>query len=163
MSWIFLLRKEQEDRAHMCKDNLADNNQELLYMETSGFSMRPFIKGKERIIVKKSGLKCFRIGDAVVFKKNGKLICHRLIKKVKLEGRYIIFCRGDNSYSAEMVTEDAVEGRVAAIIKDNKVINFDSPVQHAVNFTIVLISPWLIKVLRNLKSLLYNNRCLKKT
>lgn len=146
----------------MDKDTLGGNNQEPLYMETSGFSMRPFIKGKERIIVRKADLKNFRIGDVVVFKKNGALICHRLVKKAKFKGRYIIFCRGDNSSSAEMVMEDAVEGRVTAIIKNNKVIDFNSPVQHAVNFTIVFISPWLIKVLRKLKSHFYNDRCLKK-
>ncbi|MFH1191351.1 MAG: S24/S26 family peptidase, partial [Candidatus Omnitrophota bacterium] len=55
--------------------------EDLLFFETSGFSMWPFIRPGERLVIKKSPAQDLRAGDIILYRANNQLACHRLVKK----------------------------------------------------------------------------------
>jgi len=56
-----------------------DSSGDLFLFETSGFSMWPFIRQGERLLVKRVFPDELRRGDLVLYQQNEKLVCHRLI------------------------------------------------------------------------------------
>jgi len=112
------------------------------FYKTTGFSMWPFLKSGERLVVKKMPIKELKIGDIILYRGNNQLVCHRLIKKVKTKERCLLYARGDNSnYSPELVTEEIFLGKAISIIKNGKIISLDGRKQRLINRFIVIIAP----------------------
>ena len=141
---------------------------DLLLFETWGLSMSPFLKSGEKIIVKKVKPQSLSIGDIIVYAApeneppdEKRPIAHRLIKKSKENGRYILFTRGDakSRFAVEPVLEDRVIGRVEAIIRGTKVIRFDGAYRRRMNWLVSKFFVYLISVRRRLgriKRFLFN-------
>lgn len=100
---------------------------ELIFIETCGFSMWPFLRDGERVIIKKAAITQVRIGDIIAYYSlDQKVVCHRLVKKAIQETKLLLYCRGDHATSsgAEVVTEERFIGRLAGVVRRDRVIEF---------------------------------------
>ena len=82
-------------------------------------SMVPAYERGDAIIFEKIDNDYLENEDIIVFKKEGKLIAHRIIKIKKDSSKLYFYTKGDanNSADAELVNEDEVLGRVRRVIK----------------------------------------------
>lgn len=118
--------------------------------ETTGFSMWPFLRPKEKLIVKKVPEKHLKVGDIILYQAYDKLVCHRLVKKTENKGKVVLHARGDNSgFSCEPVTQEMFLGKVVGIVKRDKIIGLDSQTRQYVNRLIVTISPIVRAIRKN--------------
>ena len=82
-------------------------------------SMVPAYERGDAIIFEKIDNDYLENEDIIVFKKEGKLIAHRIIKIKKDSSKLYFYTKGDanNSADAELVNENEVLGRVRRVIK----------------------------------------------
>jgi len=79
-----------------------------------GTSMEPILHEGESYTLKKQ--EEYAIGDILVYEyKNEGLLAHRLLKIE--QNRY--FCKGDNSFRLEDITEDQIIGKIAIVDSNN--------------------------------------------
>ena len=126
-------------------DKSNDNiDQDLFFYETAGYSMWPFIKAGEKLIVKKLPVENLMTGDIILYRSDNQLICHRLVKKVKNKQKYFLYARGDNSTSfPELIREELYSGRAIGILKNNKIFSLTGWKTYFFNRVIILIGPWV--------------------
>ena len=123
---------------------LNEKPQDLIFIESTGFSMWPFLKAGERLVVKKAGEGDLKIGDIILYHSNNQMVCHRLVKKVVCEDGYLFYARGDNSLSSgELVTEDILIGKVIGSFKNGRFISLSGGWRHFTNRLIVQFGPFL--------------------
>lgn len=121
---------------------LSIENRSLLFFEAKGFCMWPFVKENDRLIVKKVQPADLRSGDLVLYKTNGQLICHRLVKKLKTEDSYVLFVRADTLLTAsERIEAGMFLGKVVGVVKKDKVANLESAKQRFLNEMILIVGP----------------------
>lgn len=130
--------------------------EETFFFETSGFSMLPFLKGREKLIIKKSSKEDLRLGDLILYKIDNQLICHRLVTRIKGPDTYLFYARGDASLSPpQLVTEDMLLGKVSGIIKNGKITNITDGIKNRlINQFIVFTAPSLVSLKMLAKRLL---------
>lgn len=117
---------------------------EISFFETTGFSMWPFLRAGEKLIVKRTPPENLRAGDIIIYRANNQLVCHRLIRRVKEGERYLLYARADSSVSRpETVTEEMFLGQAISIIKNGKIINLKRMKWQLINRLIVLVAPFL--------------------
>jgi signal peptidase I len=86
-------------------------------ISTRGPSMFPLIQTGDRITITPGN--CFGVGDIIVFKREGQMICHRLVEVFEKGGIKYYQTRGDSFFSLdEPVTSDQVLGKVLKIEKE---------------------------------------------
>ena len=97
-------------------------SQKKQYLETTGFSMWPFLRKEDRIIVEDVPVKELNPGDIVLYKVDAQPICHRLVAKRKSAGKYLLFARGDYvpSWKTERVIEEQLSGRICGIVRSSQ-------------------------------------------
>jgi len=117
---------------------------QLALHETSGFSMEPFLKAGEKIILRETTARALRVGSLVVYRASGALICHRLVVKTQRNGRCRLYVRGDCAWAwPEEVRWDLVEGVVAAVVRaDGKISFMDRWHWRLINLAAVFLSPF---------------------
>jgi len=129
-----------------------NKSQDTVFIETAGFSMWPFVKQGEKLIIKKFPIEDLKIGDLILYQRNNQKVCHRLIKKKEINGRYLIFVRGDNStVSAELITEQMFLGKAISILRKGKMINLTSSKQRLINWLIVFLASGVSRGARIIK------------
>ena len=85
--------------------------------------MTPNVNKGDAVIVEKldiDEIKKIKIGEILVFKKEGKIIVHRVVQKNKItEDEYYFYTKGDNnnSYDGYPISIDNIIGVVKARIK----------------------------------------------
>lgn len=83
-----------------------------------GSSMFPLIKTGDKITV--SPGKNFVIGNLIVFTRDEKMVCHRLVRVFEKGGIKYYQTRGDSFFNFdEPVTSDQILGRVTKIEREN--------------------------------------------
>lgn len=120
-------------------------SEDILYYEVKGISMRPFFKTGDRFVVKKSKTSDLRIGEVIAYNSdnNAEVVCHRLVKKVKLKDGFILYARQDSlpDWQVEKIKEERLIGKVNAVIRNNRVINLDTWHQRIINRIIIILLP----------------------
>lgn len=127
---------------------------QILTFKVKGYSMFPFMKPGDRVLIQSYPKDKFKAGDLILFKKrmNEKtlLIIHRLVKKNKFRNSF--FIKSDTSFNFdEPVMSDDVLGKAIGIKKRSKVINLNNMFGRCTNFlflffSITYILPLFIKV-----------------
>ena len=129
--------------------------EEDLFFKTTGFSMWPFLKEGERLIIKKVPPETLNVGDLILYKANNQTICHRLVRKVSHREEQLLYARGDNSKSLpELITKQTFLGKAIGIIRNGKTVNFTTKRRRFINRLIVVIAPLVCVRLRIGKVLL---------
>ena len=117
---------------------------ELALHATSGFSMEPFLKAGEKIILRQTTAQDLYPGSLVVYRASGALICHRLVFKTERNGRCRLYVRGDSAWAwPEEVPWDSVQGVVAAVVRANgKISSMGCWRWRLINLAAVFLSPF---------------------
>lgn len=111
--------------------------------------MWPFLKGGEKLLIKKTPLEKLIVGDIVMYQANSQLVCHRLIRKVRKAQGYILYVRGDNSIShPETVEGGMFLGKAIGIIRGGRIVNLEHINWKIINRIIVLAAPLVNLVIR---------------
>ena len=100
--------------------------QGVLYDTTRGFSMRPFLRsGEDVMVITRKGTEPCRKYDAVLYRrKSGKYVLHRIVG-VAPDG-YIL--RGDNCLRRERgITQEQILGVLTGVIRKGKIIDVNTP------------------------------------
>lgn len=138
---------------------LQRNSQELLkhnlsLFQTQGFSMWPFVKAKEKLLIKPDCFASLKVGDIVLYQHQENLVAHRLIKIAKRKNEKLFFVRGDNCTSSpERINEAMFRGRAVGIIREGKIVNLTTRKQLILNRLIVVFAPLAGRLFRWLKPL----------
>lgn len=123
-----------------------DKRSTISLIQTTGFSMRPFLKGGEKVIVAKTRAEDLKIGDLIVYKPPhfNQTVCHRLVKKVNGKDGWLLYTRGDACPEPDRpIGEDIIIGRVAIVLKGRRVIDFISRWRTFTNLLIVWFYPYI--------------------
>lgn len=116
--------------------------QEIYFFEATGFSMWPFLKPGDKLIVEKISASSLSAGDVILYKLNNQVVCHRLIKKIKTSGSCVLSCRGDGSvFASERVDGQMLLGRVMGVVDGGKVINITSLPRRFLNKIMLAAGP----------------------
>jgi len=127
------------------------NEQEQGFFLAKGFSMWPFLKDGQKVLVKKIAPQEFNRGDLVLYRVADQLICHRLLRKEKKDGSWLFYCRGDASLAGgDQIPEKMVEGKVAAVISGEKAVNLETPWQRLWAMVILLSLAPLLALLNEI-------------
>ena len=130
------------------KEELAN----LSFFETTGFSMWPFLRGGEKLIIKRTPIGNLKVGGIIIYRANNQLVCHRLIRKAKERERYMLYARADGSLSSpEPVTEEMFLGQAVSIIRNGKIISLNGTKRQLINRVIVLVAPLVSRGTRAIK------------
>lgn len=106
---------------------LLENNHQLSF-SMRGNSMYPMLKSGDVGIVKKCSIADIQIGDIIVFKQNGKLVAHRLVKIIVNNGTHLLVTKGDkNMHPDKPFTVEAFIGKVCSFQRRNKKRRLESP------------------------------------
>ena len=135
------------------------NSKTVELFQVKGFSMWPFLKSGQKILVKKSGGQDLRKGDLVLYRADGQLVCHRLLRKENINNRWVLYCRGDTSLSkSEPINEKALEGKVTAIIFADKALDLRTPLARLwaliILFVLAPVSAFLNTLYLRIRSIL---------
>lgn len=123
---------------------------EVFFLEASGFSMWPFVRDGEKLIVRKTLIEDLEVGEIILYRAQGKLVCHRLVRKIKKDDEYLLYSRGDNSLSLpELVAKDKFLGKVAGILRKNgKAVGIAGRNRRFLSRIIVVIAPFIVKLIK---------------
>lgn len=96
--------------------------------EVQGFCMSPFLKDGQRVLVRKTAGPELRPGDLLLYRGEGGLHCHRLLRKERRNGRWVFHCRADTELSCgHAVDESRAEGKVVAVIDEGRIVSLETP------------------------------------
>lgn len=115
--------------------------------QAKGWSMHPFIKDGDFVIVKSLKNLTVKIGDLAFYYTDGdKAKIHRVVGKSKKKGTPTILIKGDACYgSPEEIEIQSVLGKVTSIERNGQYINLCSSVSKLINIAPFVFWP-LIKI-----------------
>ncbi len=105
----------------------------------SGNSMAPLIHPGDRVLVVSIPVDRVRLGDIIVFKRNGDLIVHRVLKKLRAADNVRFMEKGDGTHISGLAGGDTIVGRVNMIKGKVKRLNLNSPLSR---LTSLILSLW---------------------
>lgn len=115
---------------------------DLIYINTSGYSMWPFLKQGEKLMVKKIPVENLKRGDLVLYRAGDRLVCHRLMKKAENKEEVLFYVRGDNSLSPpECIAKDRYVGKAVAVVKNDKIFSLETKMRGHIGGIIVAVAP----------------------
>lgn len=121
-------------------ENLLDEGYYIQIL-LGGYSMYPFLKNGDTVIVKKNNIDSLKVGDIIIFKSYNKLIAHRLIAFKRKNKKFLIYSKGDNLvWFDKPIIEDKYIGKIITIIKRNKLVSMEKPIFIILNKIIVFFS-----------------------
>lgn len=88
----------------------------------TGYSMYPFLKPGDRLIVRRLEDALIEVGDIVVIRKHENLVAHRLVG-LSPDGKGVL--KGDSLLKpdTDIISLSSLTGRVEAIVRNNRLIN----------------------------------------
>ena len=126
--------------------NLAEDILEqgaIVRLSLAGGSMFPLFRTGDSIFVKSVKPSEFHIGDIIVYRAGKKMIFHRLIKKYILQGKMILFTKGDFFTELDYpVSVKDVLGKAIGVERNGKKVNLENYFIRLANLFLAKISPF---------------------
>ena len=112
--------------------------------QAKGWSMHPFIRDGDFIVVSPVKSSSIRKGDIVFYSNaENKIIVHRIIRKYKQKGRMTVLVKGDASFSSpEKMDIQNVLGKVIAIERNGRKKRLDTKLHQIIGLFFAVISPF---------------------
>ena len=67
-----------------------------IVLRVEGTSMMPLLKRGDRVVLKTADAEQLKRGDLIAYRDKGNIIVHRLIKKKRINGKWLLCQKGDN-------------------------------------------------------------------
>lgn len=138
------------DTSDACRD--TGNQTTLTFVAAQGWSMTPFLKPGDRLVIRALPASRLRIGDIVAYDDpdHGSLICHRLVKKHMAAEGIRLHTQGDASPTfSGPISGHHVRGKVIALYREGQVVVLASPFRVLLHYGIVYGHPvirWARKI-----------------
>jgi signal peptidase I len=116
---------------------------EPAWLPLIGESMAPFLHSGSRVLVSKGTTGEVLCGDLLLFEVEGKLICHRVLRRRASGGKYAFLTKGDDWRTIEFwIGEEQVIGRVVSVERNGDLVRLDSFLRrlHAVGATAIALA-----------------------
>jgi len=130
-----------EDLSELARDILEQGKP--VRFQAKGWSMRPFIRDGDFIVVSPIENSSIKIGEVVFYSTTkNKVIVHRVIRKYKKNGRMTMLIKGDASFgSPEKVDIQNILGNVVAIERNGRKKRLDTKLYQIKGLFFAGISP----------------------
>jgi signal peptidase I len=124
--------------------------------QAKGWSMRPFIRDGDFIVVSPVKSSSIRKGDIVFYSNaENEIIVHRIIRKYKKNDRITVLIKGDASFGPpEKVDIQKVLGKAKAIERNGREKRLDRKLYQLISLFFAVISPfsrWIYPVGNKMK------------
>ncbi len=129
----------------------------LILMTSAGWSMTPFVKPGDRLVVEPVAVDRLRIGDLVTYRSviGDTMVCHRCVRKARSNTGVRLYLRGDaGTGSGEWVEADRVRGRVVAIQRGRRIVTLTDPLHRLAQYGVARCH-LLLRAARRLKRGVY--------
>lgn len=120
-------------------EELLLKNGELLLTACSG-SMAPLIRIGDKVKVNTTSAEAIGFGDIIVFRKEDKLVIHRVVTKGKFDRQPFFLQKGDRSSFPSRIPAECVLGKVSEIHKPSRCIRLNSRKGRFLNFLLAVRS-----------------------
>lgn len=89
----------------------------------AGSSMFPALRQGDVLFLESASPEKIKLGDIVVFEQGEKMVCHRIVNRIKKSGPIIFAEKGDNCFSGTRITANQIIGRVSEVYRGKQRIN----------------------------------------
>ena len=136
-------------------------NDKSIRFQAKGWSMRPFIRDGNFIVVSPIKDSSIKTGDVVFYITSEKSVAvHRVIKKYKKNGKMAMLIKGDASFgSPEKVEMQNLLGKVVAVERNGRKKRLDGKLYRIKGMLFAGISPfsqWTYPFLSKIKKYIYD-------
>lgn len=115
---------------------------ESAWLPLHGQSMAPFLPSGSKILVSRTVVGQIGCGDLLVYEEEGRLVCHRVLRRRVRGSRHAFLAKGDGWGTMESwVAEEQVLGRVPRVKRDGGEVSLDTAIGrlHALTATITAL------------------------
>jgi signal peptidase len=124
--------------------------EDILFCEVTGFSMWPTLKQGDNLLIKRISAESLKSGDIVAYMTDNKVVCHRLVKKIRRQEDLFLHIRGDCSVSwGELIKKEEFVGKAVAIVKGAGIKDLTCLSQQLKNFILLSLFPLFGLVMKN--------------
>ncbi|HYL79852.1 MAG TPA: S26 family signal peptidase [Candidatus Acidoferrum sp.] len=103
---------------------------EPAWLPLNGRSMAPFLPGGSKILVSRTAAGQIGWGDLLVYGVEGRLVCHRVLRRRGKGGRHLFLTKGDGRRTIESwVAEEQVLGRVLRVEREGRLVDLNTPIR----------------------------------
>lgn len=143
---------EKTDKNHLIlKDSIASavfdiwqETDKESQLKVSGYSMSPLIKNGDWVMLKHNS-NDIRVGSIIAFRRERKIIVHRVIKIQNKFEKNSFITKGDFNYHADQAVDvENVIGKVIAIKKRRQFFQLDTKSWHVIGY-IIATNPFILK------------------
>jgi polysaccharide export outer membrane protein len=128
------------DYSHLADSMLKENGN--IKVPVTGDSMSPVLRTGDTIYVESTEAGSLSVGDILVYKSEGNMVAHRLIRILYKNGRYMFLTKGDTfSYVDSPLPESDLVGRVYAAGKFGMKLDLKKGIFSIFNRLSYLLSP----------------------
>jgi len=112
------------------------------WLAVSGNSMTPLIHLGDQVLVSRVVSEHIRSGDIVLFRRDGDMIVHRVLKRHRTDKGIGFSEKGDNTLTSGLIEADKIIGRVIMVKGGRKMLGFGSPVGRLTNLALSVWFYW---------------------
>jgi hypothetical protein len=103
--------------------------------------MSPLIRPGDKVLVSRTAPERVSFGDIIVFRCDGDLVVHRVLKKQRTAEGLRFAEKGDGGYSYGWVSGDKIIGRVVRVRRGSMTLDLSLPPSR---FTNLILSAWVL-------------------
>ena len=134
------------------------------WLPLSGESMVPFLPGGSKILVSQTTAGQIRLGNLLLFEVEGRIICHRVLRRRGQGASYTFLTKGDGRRATDpWVCAEQVIGKVTAINRNGSIVRLNTPLrrlQAVAAAALSLVGTGSLAALRRTKKLVgYQRGC----
>jgi signal peptidase I len=127
------------------------------WLTVSGRSMAPLIRPKDWVLVSTAAEGQIGSGDVVAFRRDNRLVVHRVLKKsLTAKGVYFIE-KGDNLEKCRLVNADKIIGKVTVVKRNGKIFDLTTPLNRPICLVLSAWFYWTSVIVVILKSSTHRN------
>lgn len=132
-----------------------------IVLRVEGTSMMPLLKSGDRVILKAADAAQLRRGELIAYRDAGNIIVHRLIRKKRIDGKWLLCQKGDNLTGWSWIEADQLIGKAECYEGGEEYQAITRLTRPLINrLSLSLLSGWILfrESLGTLKSLYAGDR-----
>lgn len=103
---------------------------EQAWLPVIGDSMGPFLPGGSKVLVSRTAPHGIRCGNLVVYEDEGRMICHRVLRRRPQGLSHAFLTKGDGwRVTDPWVCAEQIIGKVVAINRNGSLVRLDTPLR----------------------------------